>query len=93
MRLGRCKMIRKTAKYIIWDNGLNDCVMMFSPHLSHDNIAFQLGVTPISAGFVRFECSPNYVDVIAVPYGESVSLKLTSRPEDSELINSDFGPL
>jgi hypothetical protein len=81
-------MFDRKAKYIIWDDGLNDCVMIFSNHLAHANIAMALNITPDSAGFVEFVDQNG--KITAIVSGESVSLKLSSRPEDSRLIERDF---
>lgn len=80
----------RNAKYIIWDDGLNECVMIFSNHLNHAQVAFSMGIEPISAGFVEFQSNPPDPTIKAVVSGESVSLKLKSRPEDSAIIQRDF---
>lgn len=81
-------MFDTKAKYIIWDNGLNDCVMIFSNHIAHANVAMALNVTPVSAGFVEFTSNGDIVNVIVS--GESVSLHCSSRPEDSKIIAGEL---
>jgi hypothetical protein len=78
-------MIRD-AKYIIWDDGLTECAIVFNNHLTHADMALRLNVKPISAGFVRFESNPQDPTVEAIAFGESVSLRLKSRREDSHIL-------
>ena len=68
-------------KYIIFDNELIVYIIVFPDCLQHQNIALLFGDynKPISAGFISLR------DNKAQCYGESVSLKLKSRPEDSKL--------
>lgn len=67
-------------KYIITEEGE---VIMFSTNLNHASVAAQLGVVPVSAGFVKV-----YGQVIAS--GESESLNLKSRVEDIERIEAQL---
>ncbi len=48
----------RPAKYVIWDDGLTECVMIFSAHLNHAQVAFNMCVEPISAGYVEFQSNP-----------------------------------
>jgi len=80
----------RPAKYVIWDDGVTDCVLVFSTHLNHKQIAIDMGIMPISAGFVSFERNPENDSIKAVVSGGSVSLKLSSRPEDAEIIAREF---
>lgn len=80
----------RNAKYIIWDDGLDECVMIFSIHLNHAQVAFSMGVEPISAGFVEFQSNPQDPAIEAIVSGESISLKLKSRTEDSAIIQRNF---
>jgi hypothetical protein len=84
-------MIRN-AKYIIWDDGLTECAIVFNNHLTHADMVFKLRVEPISAGFVRFESNPQDPTVEAIAFGESISLRLKSRPEDSKIIQAILTP-
>lgn len=79
-------MSDRSAKYIIWDDGLADCAIVFNNHLNHANMASALNIVPISAGFVSFESTLNDGSIKVITFGESVSLKLKSRPEDVNLI-------
>ncbi len=74
------------AKYVIWDDGVTECAMVFNNHLTHQNMVFQMNIEPISAGFVRFENNPQDPSIEVIAFGESVSLKLKSRPEDTKII-------
>ena len=68
------------TKYIIFeDNGLED-IIVFSGLQKHDSIARRLGLRPISAGFFVIDA-----DGIPKCYGESTSLKLESREEDTKI--------
>jgi hypothetical protein len=78
----------RAAKYIIWDDGITKCAIVFNNHLTHQNMAFQLNIKPISAGFVRITGDFDLVEA----YGESVSLKLKSRPEDGAIIQRMLFP-
>jgi hypothetical protein len=74
------------AKYIIWDDGLAECAIVFNNHLTHADMALQLNINPISAGFVKFDGN----EIMA--FGESVSLQLKSRQEDSRIIREILSP-
>lgn len=76
------------AKYIIWDDGVTECAMVFNNHIKHVDMVFKLMVEPISAGFVQILSNPSD----ARAYGESVSLNLKSRPEDSDIIRRMLFP-
>lgn len=75
----------RAAKYIIYDDGLNDVAVIFPNHVNHNNMAMMLGCKPISAGFVEIDGTKSD-DPQAVAFGHSVSLGLKSRPEDSKII-------
>jgi len=64
-------------KYIVVEGALCDEIIIFSNIILHADIAKKLGAGVISAGFIKKDWTC---------YGESVSLKLKSRPvEDTEL--------
>lgn len=65
-------------KYITTEAGE---VIMFSKNLTHAVVAAQLGVVPVSAGFVKV-----YGQVLAS--GESETLKLKAQPGDNEMIEA-----
>ncbi len=73
--------------------------ILFPPHVGHNDMARSLGIAPddvLGAGYVRFSAvdvadgrhsgQPFHV-VEARVYGESTSLKVKSREEDSRLIS------
>lgn len=67
-------------KYIIGKEGE---VVIFSVKFMHSDVAKQMGLVPVSAGFV------NGFGQIAVA-GESTSLGLASRAEDIEKIEMEL---
>lgn len=70
----------------MFDDGLTEHPVLFSNHITHSNMAFNLAAgKPISAGFVRFANGK------LEAYGESISLKLTYRREDTVIINKNIG--
>lgn len=78
----------KKMKYIVVDDGLSECIYIFPNHVQHYYMLASLGGELMSAGFVvltydGLEC-----------YGESVGLKIKSRPEiDTKLLKSLIGGL
>lgn len=64
-------------KYILTNN---NCFAIFSETATHIDMAMGMWGKPISAGFCRRHANGIYC------YGESISLNLKSRPEDSEII-------
>lgn len=69
-------------KYIIVDDDHLEVGIIFPNCISHDNVRTR-GLV-VSAGF----CSIGEDDVVA--YGHSVSLRLESRPQDSEVLTRCF---
>jgi hypothetical protein len=71
-------------KYVILDGYLNELPILFPPEISHDMMSKWLsGMGPVvSAGFV------DLVDGQISAHGESQSLGLKSRPQDSTIIES-----
>ena len=65
------------TKYIVFDNGLLDDMLIFSDMQKHEDIA--RGLTVVSAGFLSI-----YNNKISC-YGESISLELKARPEDEKI--------
>ena len=74
------------VKYIVIDHHLTGAAMILFPNfMTHAEVAFSLEGhgKPLSAGFVRpcqaregqFQC-----------YGDSISLKLKRRPEDTDIL-------
>lgn len=82
------------AKYIVAEIVSGGVAMetpiIFPSFIAHSDIAQNFRKV-ISAGFVQFapEKDGNCVDVEA--YGESVSLKIKSRPKDTRLIAYSLG--
>ena len=73
-------------KYIVVDDGLNDCPYIFPDHIQHFYMLSCVGGKIVSAGFVTF--TPEGLDC----YGNSISLGVASRPEsDNKLIKSLIG--
>lgn len=69
----------KQTKYIVFedDHGLED-IIIFSELQQHANI-LRLGLTPVSAGFIEITSESLHC------YGDSISLNLKSRPEDTKI--------
>jgi len=71
------------AKYIVIEENATESAIIFPCWILHANIAGEKKV--ISAGKVEFELSGSTVVIYC--YGESVGLKVKSRPkEDARLI-------
>jgi hypothetical protein len=71
------------SKYIIVNNMGIECPIVFSPLLKHSDILVE-GKT-VSAGFC-FQ-KKGLGELSYETYGKSVSLNLSSRPEDAEILN------
>lgn len=71
------------VKYITFDTGLIDDIVIFSDMQQHAEIARGLPGTPISAGFISIGVNQDY-EIQVKCYGNSISLKLESRPEEDE---------
>ena len=94
----------RRMKYIIIDNGLEELPFIFSDLVNHNDMERALqrlvhGDT-VSAGFVVIkheEVGSHYMEgdptfeTHFVCYGESISLDLKSRPEDSDVLNRVLG--
>ncbi len=77
------------TKYIIFDNAEIEIPIVFPTLIQHKDMAAMVktkypDAKPISAGFCRL------VDEKLVCGGDSVSLQLKPRPEDSELLTQLF---
>ena len=77
-------------KYIIFKS-LNTPIL-FPETLSHADIASKIGLEPISAGFWVVTPSSNGSGVKYEAFGESFTLGLKSREEDTEILNRYFNP-
>jgi len=91
-------------KYIIFDIDNIELPVVFPDLIQHSDVVAKssqqdsfnrwgIEGTPVSAGF--FEIQPDYIMLppgsnIYVARGESLSLKLESRPEDSQILTKFF---
>jgi len=71
----------KRLKYIIFKD---DVAILFPIFLDHSNMVN--GFIPQSAGFAEIDCSTSKI----FAFGESMTLKLKSQPEDSEILTRTF---
>ena len=80
-------MFRDT-KYIIVDNGENgtEIPIIFSNLLSHNDIAQGYVGKVISAGFCQIDIETGFVEA----FGKSDTLKIESRPQDTEIIKREL---
>lgn len=73
------------AKYIIAEvNGL-PTPFVFPEWVTHANVAMLLNVKPVAAGFTHI------AEDKFVCYGDSVSLKIGARAEDSSILTRTLG--
>jgi len=68
------------AKYIVFDSGAIEDIIIFSMIQDHAMMAHRLRLMPVSAGFVEF-----LIDG-PVCYGKSMSLELDSREIDTKIV-------
>lgn len=68
------------AKYIVFDSGVIEDIIIFSLIQEHAMMAHRLRLKPISAGFVEFRQSGPEC------YGKSKSLVLDSREIDTKIV-------
>lgn len=78
------------AKYVIYEDAISDIPIpvIFPNHVQHINIHQMLdesGEKPLSAGFVYLQ------DGLLIAHGESLSLGVRSRAEDTEILNRMVG--
>ena len=81
-------MIMNYMKYIMFDNGMYDVPVIFSNAEDHGDTArpyLNRGWQVLSAGMIDF--SPEGLRC----YGDSHSLKVKARPEDSDIVNRMIG--
>ena len=77
-------------KYIRYDAGIADAVVIFSNFLDHSQVALSLCPNRellVSAGFVKFDYEGNLIC-----FGKSHSLGLASDPKDVALIERQIFP-
>lgn len=79
-------------KYIIIEILGQVTPFLFPETLSHSNVAYSIGLgsKPISAGFWTVRPNEDGNGVRYEVYGESFTLNLKSRKEDSEILNRFF---
>ncbi len=75
----------KKMKYIIVDNGQWDAPVIFDEFTQHFTVAANTPGKVIAAGFIRW--TPDGMEC----YGESISLGVKARPEDTKMINKMLG--
>lgn len=74
------------AKYIIFDDERLEIPIIFPMHVQHCDMAHMFrGVNVLSAGFVQLQ------EGQLVAFGESLTLKIKSRPEDTALLQKILG--
>lgn len=76
----------KTKYIIVEDSSGIECPILFPEFLQHNDIKNRIDLKVVSAGFVSFGFNHHKCELVASPYGESISLKVKSRPEDKNLI-------
>lgn len=64
--------------------------IIFSNLIAHDEMASMVKEEVLSAGFVQIKKDERYGNPEFRCYGESVSLKITSKEEDTDQINRQF---
>jgi hypothetical protein len=80
------------TKYITYKADVGEDIIVFSLFETHADIAHRLNLEVISAGFIYITTTAPDGDFKAECYGDSVSLKVKSRPaEDAELANRMLG--
>ena len=77
-----------TIKYIVYEGEIADTCIMFPKWVSHHEMSMHRGKV-LGAGFVDIQVTPE--GVVYQAYGESTSLGIKSREEDSVLLNRQFG--
>lgn len=76
------------CKYVVFSNGFEEIPLLFPGFVQHSEVARHFPhLTPISAGFV----SQMQPDGKIEAHGESLSLNLKSRAQDTNLLRSLLG--
>mgnify|MGYP006276446335 CR=1 FL=1 len=81
--------MNRMIKYIVYETDLADTCVMFPTWVSHAEMAANLGHV-LGAGFVDISVADDG-QVLFTAHGSSTSLGVSSRPEDSQLLNMQFG--
>jgi hypothetical protein len=74
----------KPNKYVRFDNGLNDVIVIFPNFVEHSTVS--IPGTAVSAGFIDFDP----VGGLHSCWGESVSMGLSAHPDDSKFAQKQF---
>lgn len=74
------------AKYLIIKVGNIEQPVVFSELMAHSDVALGIGGTVVGAGFCYINDLGRYQS-----YGESVSCRVKSREEDSDILNRLLG--
>lgn len=78
------------TKYVMFEDMKGvEVPFLFPDYVTHKDFArhmMSVGCTYVSAGFVDIDVD-QFLQPIYRVYGESISLDLKSRPEDSKIIN------
>lgn len=70
-------------KYIIVELDEMELPLIFSPFLSHGDISITRGNSVKSAGYCELDGAGKWITS-----GQSVSLQLNARPQDSDILNT-----
>lgn len=73
-------------KYITYESAYCDSIVVFDSITNHSDMAEKIGLPVLGAGFITV-VSNQYYPPEWKCYGESTSLKIKSRPEDTVLAN------
>lgn len=81
-------------KYIIIKVLGQETPILFPETMSHSTVAYTigLGTDPVSAGFWNVVPNDDGNGIQYKAYGESFTLNIKSRKEDSEILNNFFNP-
>lgn len=77
-------MTAKPSKYVRFDNGYADIILAFPHFVEHESVSGP--GTVVSAGFIEFDAEGRRYRC----FGESVSLGLAAREEDSTLASKQL---
>ena len=76
-------------KYLVIDHDGTPVAILFPETESHHRVSALLGYQVLGAGFALVDVEGDHVHYEAM--GSSASLKISSRPEDTLIINQQFG--
>ena len=84
-------MKTRELKYVIVSNIDGEHAILSDNVLIHNELFNPIHKIVVSAGFVVIDIESDILPIITV-YGESLSLKLKSRPEDADIIKKTLFP-